>query len=65
VVRFTIPLPEKGGFGQYLSLSPDGRRVAFIISGEGGTRLWVRALDSLQLRLRDWNSIKQGNRARI
>jgi eukaryotic-like serine/threonine-protein kinase len=48
VVRFTIPLPEKGGFGQYLSLSPDGRRVAFIISGEGGTRLWVRALDSLQ-----------------
>jgi eukaryotic-like serine/threonine-protein kinase len=48
VVRFTIPLPEKGILGPFLSLSPDGRRLAFSVSGEGSTRLWVRALDSLQ-----------------
>src|SRR5262249_20977694 len=48
VVRFTIPLTEKGILGQVLSLSPDGRRLAFIVSGESGVRLWVRALDSLQ-----------------
>jgi len=47
-LRFTIPLPENGNLGQYLSISPDGRRVAFIFSSQGTTRLWVRALDSLQ-----------------
>jgi len=51
VVRFTIPLPERGILGQSLSLSPDGRRLAFIVSGESGIRLWVRALDSLQSHL--------------
>jgi len=44
--RFQIPLPENGDFGQYLSLSPDGRKLAFNTTGpEGG--LWVRDLESL------------------
>jgi Tol biopolymer transport system component len=48
--RFQIPLPEKGDFGQYLLLSPNGRRLVFNTTGpEGG--LWVRDLDTLTTRL--------------
>jgi serine/threonine protein kinase len=28
------------------ALSPDGRRIAFVASGDGASRLWVRSLDS-------------------
>jgi serine/threonine protein kinase len=28
------------------ALSPDGRRIAFVASGDGAQRLWVRSLDS-------------------
>ena len=49
-VRFQIPLPDKGDFGGYVVLSPDGHKLAFNTTGpEGG--LWVRDLDSLELRL--------------
>ena len=49
-LRFQIPLPDKGDFGGYVVLSPDGHKLAFNTSGpEGG--LWVRDLDSLELRL--------------
>ena len=48
VVRFTIPLPEKGILGEFLSLSPDGKRFAFTVSVGSSVQLWMRALDSLQ-----------------
>jgi Tol biopolymer transport system component/predicted Ser/Thr protein kinase len=48
--RFQVPLPEKGEFGGRLTLSPDGRRLAFNTTGpEGG--VWVRDLNSLETRL--------------
>jgi Tol biopolymer transport system component len=49
-VRFEVSLPDKGAFGRFLALSPDGHKLAFNTTGpEGG--LWVRDLDSLELRL--------------
>jgi Tol biopolymer transport system component len=44
-LRLSVPLPDKFGVS-YLALSPDGRTVA--ITGEG--KLWLRALDSFELR---------------
>ena len=49
--RFQIPAPEKSAFNNALLLSPDGRKLAFVTSGEGGNRLWVRSLDTLQARV--------------
>jgi eukaryotic-like serine/threonine-protein kinase len=48
--RFQIPLPDKGDFGTCLALSPDGHKVVFPTTGSEG-RLWMRDLDSLELRL--------------
>jgi len=50
VTRFQVPLPESSTFGQYLSLSPDGRKLLFNTTGPKGG-LWVRDLDSLEARL--------------
>ena len=48
--RFQIPLPDQGDFGTYVALSPNGHKLVFPTTGpEGG--LWVRDLDSLELRL--------------
>ncbi len=45
-VRFQIPLPA--GAMNFV-LSPDGRRVGFMAPGQDGqSRLWVRALESLE-----------------
>jgi eukaryotic-like serine/threonine-protein kinase len=41
-VRFQIPAPENTTFGPLISLSPDGRKLAFIAGG----RLWVHFLES-------------------
>src|SRR5262249_33951326 len=51
-MRFTIPLPEKvtsGGLAPSwpVSVSPDGRYLAFVAASEGKMWLWVRPLDSL------------------
>jgi eukaryotic-like serine/threonine-protein kinase len=56
VYRTSIQLPEGllfsgafqiGGVGRF-SLSPDGRRMAFVASDPGGNvRLWIRPLDAL------------------
>ena len=46
-LRLSIPLPDKFGVG-YLALSPDGRTVAISAGGQG--RLWLRSLDSFELR---------------
>ncbi|HXG56162.1 MAG TPA: protein kinase [Vicinamibacterales bacterium] len=46
-MRFSLPVPEKGGYGDGLTLAPDGQSVAFVAIGGGGvTSLWVRSLDS-------------------
>jgi predicted Ser/Thr protein kinase len=50
VTRFEVPLPEKGEVGRRMTLSPDGRRLAFTTTGTQGG-LWVRDLDALEARL--------------
>jgi Tol biopolymer transport system component len=48
-LRFQIGLPDNVQFTQtgVISMSPDGRKVAFAAYGNDGTpRIWVRALDS-------------------
>lgn len=52
VVRFTVLPPESASFSQFtssLSLSPDGRKLAFITGNkmDANVTLWVRRLDSL------------------
>jgi Tol biopolymer transport system component len=37
-------------FDNALLLSPDGRKLAFTTTGEGGNQIWVRSLDTLQAR---------------
>ncbi|HYL37609.1 MAG TPA: protein kinase [Bryobacteraceae bacterium] len=50
-LRFQIPTPERGSFGDGLALSPDGRRLAFSANGpDGRSQLWVRNLDTLESR---------------
>ena len=47
VVRLTIDAPPKQTFTNWMSLSPDGRKVGFTARGEDGQiRLWVRSLDT-------------------
>jgi eukaryotic-like serine/threonine-protein kinase len=41
-VRFQIPAPENTTLGPWLSMSPDGRKLAFVAGG----RLWVHFLES-------------------
>ena len=47
IIRFQIPLPDEMTFGQYLSLSPDGRKL-IVNTGRGS--LWIRDLDALEWR---------------
>jgi eukaryotic-like serine/threonine-protein kinase len=47
-MRFEIPLPERFNPNLGLSLSPDGRKFAFVGTGaDGQSRLWVRSVDAL------------------
>jgi Tol biopolymer transport system component len=49
VLRFQIGLPDRVQFTQsgVVTISPDGRKVAFsAYGGDGEPRVWVRALDS-------------------
>ncbi len=54
-LRFSVALPESVGFvsgdieGQS-SLSPDGRNLAFVGLASGRRRLYLRSLDSLEIR---------------
>jgi Tol biopolymer transport system component/predicted Ser/Thr protein kinase len=51
LLRFQIPAPEKVTLGNELSLSPDGRRLAFTARGANGvTQIWVRSFDTLEAR---------------
>jgi eukaryotic-like serine/threonine-protein kinase len=48
LVKFTIPLPDfthGGGSNPISQISPDGRRVALIVTS--GSRIWLRNLDGL------------------
>ena len=48
VSRFIVPNPEKVAFfPNHPIISPDGRRLAFVASGEGRQSIWVRPLDSV------------------
>jgi Tol biopolymer transport system component len=51
-MRFQIPLTAKLALGGgRFALSPDGRQLAFAAMGSDGvSRLWVRSLDSLEVR---------------
>jgi len=46
VVQFQISLPEKTSFNGHVSVSPDGKRIAFAAIGATGRSLiWIRELD--------------------
>src|SRR6185436_15398352 len=47
-VRFQVPSPDKSPIVAF-ELSPDGRYLAFVTRREN-TKLWVRAIDSLDAR---------------
>ncbi|MDQ2970417.1 MAG: hypothetical protein M3R34_04685, partial [Acidobacteriota bacterium] len=50
-IRFTIMPPSGQGFLAFAELSPDARRILFLIQDEGGKNsIAVRALDSLAIR---------------
>ena len=58
LTRFTIDAPDNGVFtptdqtspsaGPQLAVSPDGRGIAFVVTADGRTKIWVRAFDSVQ-----------------
>jgi Tol biopolymer transport system component len=51
LMRFTIMPPSGQGFFGPVQLSPDARRILFMLQDEGGkTSLAVRSLDSLEMR---------------
>jgi eukaryotic-like serine/threonine-protein kinase len=53
VTRLQIPIPEKISFTPITTpvLSPNGHWVTFVAPGADGTnRLWIRALDSLEIK---------------
>jgi serine/threonine protein kinase len=55
-LRFSIGTPDKALFvhnviADFMTVSPDGRRVAFVADSDGRTTLWVRPLDSLNAHL--------------
>ena len=54
LMRFQIPLPDNLRLAPsgVVSLSPDGRKLAFLAAGPDGVqRVWVRLLDSLEVRM--------------
>jgi Tol biopolymer transport system component len=54
VSRFDIAAPEKTGLSDFFAISPDGRQLAFIATGEDRVgRLWIRSLETGQARALD------------
>ncbi len=46
-IRFQIQAPENTTLGPFLSLSPDGRKLAFeTVSRNGSRRLWVHSMET-------------------
>jgi hypothetical protein len=57
IVRLSVPPPEKTSFNSaggvnapYVSISPDGKHLAFIAVSDNVRRIWIRSLDSLEAR---------------
>jgi eukaryotic-like serine/threonine-protein kinase len=51
VVRFEISAPENNIINRLFALSPDGHKLAMTLIAEGGgTSLWIRELDSVDMR---------------
>jgi len=52
VARLSLLAPEKTSFvsRSHPTLSPDGRKLTFIVASETGTQLWLRDMDSLVAR---------------
>jgi Tol biopolymer transport system component len=49
-IRFEIGLPGSGNLGG-AAVSPDGRKLAFVVRGtDGGTKLWIRSLSTSEAR---------------
>jgi serine/threonine protein kinase/Tol biopolymer transport system component len=49
-IRFEIGLPGSGGLGG-ADISPDGRKLAFVVRGaDGQTKLWIRSLSTSEAR---------------
>lgn len=54
VVRFEIPVPANLSALGYLAVSPDGQNIVFVAgSADGQTRLWLRSLETLEVRSLD------------
>ena len=52
LMRFQIPLPEKASVSTFVSVSPDGRKLAFSApASDGRLALFARALDAIEPRL--------------
>jgi len=48
ITRFTVlPPSSKASFGEVLSLSPDGKLLAFLANVDGTSMVWVRPLDAV------------------
>ncbi len=52
VIRYSMGIPpgqsmRQGALGVNLAISPDGKRMVYVGSGEGGDQLWVRERDRL------------------
>jgi serine/threonine protein kinase len=61
VSRFDIAAPEKATLSNNFVVSPDGRKLAFIATGEDGVRhLWIRSLETGQARALDGTSDANG-----
>jgi Tol biopolymer transport system component len=50
VVRFTLPLPDGIGIQSAPTVSPDGRHIVFGAMVSGARSLWLRSLDTLEMR---------------
>ena len=50
VLRYTVAPPEKTRASSF-AVSPDGRYLAIVASGDSTSQLWVRALDTLDTQL--------------
>jgi len=48
ITRFEVSLPDNVNFGQYVSLSPDGRKLVINTTGNNG--IWIRDMDALEWR---------------
>ncbi|MEE9231601.1 MAG: protein kinase, partial [Acidobacteriota bacterium] len=55
--RTFVPAPEGARFARFgdragpVEISPDGRHLAFVATGDGPNMLWIRSLDALEARL--------------